>query len=519
MQHSDSIETPFVDRNSSGRFFKSLLESAPDAMIVVDRDGRIVIVNRRAERMFGYCREEMYGQEVEFLLPDRSRSKHIKLRQHYVDNSKSRPMGLGLDLRGRRQDGSDFPVEIALSPIVADEGEFVSSVIRDVTDRSIMESALIEAQQEAERANHANSAFLAAASHDLRQPVQALSLLNGALRRTVTDPRALKMLDGQSQSLTAMTNLLNSLLDISRLDAGAVAPKFEDFPIDGLIEQLSQDFTRQASQKGLLFKSSSSLMNVRSDPDMLAAILTNFVSNSLRYTEHGSVTLTCDRQADSCCLKVCDTGIGISDEQLDQIFGEFYQCKMPGASNEGFGLGLAIVKRLADLLGHDVIVESTVGKGSCFSIVVPVAETNGTIAPSESPKIDSESPRAATGLVMLIEDDAQVASALRLLLETEGYDVVTATSRNEAIARLPGLVVDPKLIVSDYHLAESSTGVETIAAVRDHFKSPIPALIITGDTSQVVDDAGDIARCKVLSKPIDPDQLLAVVAKVMKAVK
>ena len=208
MLNNDLDAAVLVRRNLKGQFFESLFESAPDAMIVVDLTGRIVIANRCAEKMFGYHREELYGQEIEFLLPVRSCSEHVRLRKQYVKTSKSRPMGPGLDLRGRRQDGSDFPVEIALSPIVVDERKFISSVIRDVTDTSNLKSVLIETRREAERANHANSAFLAAASHDLRQPVQALSLLNGALRRTVTDPRAMEMLDGQSRSLTAMTNLL-----------------------------------------------------------------------------------------------------------------------------------------------------------------------------------------------------------------------------------------------------------------------------------------------------------------------
>ena len=216
-----------LQAEESEAYFRILLESAPDAMIIVDDCGEITIVNEQTESMFGYSREEMIGQPVEMLLPDRLRHAHLAHRDKYVASPSLRPMGTGLNLVGQRKDGTEFPVEISLSPVETENTRFVSSVIRDVTRRKRMEQEIIAAQEAAERANKANSAFLAAASHDLRQPVQALSLLNGALRRTVKDERALEMIESQEHSLTAMTNLLNSLLDISRLDAGAVTPEFE----------------------------------------------------------------------------------------------------------------------------------------------------------------------------------------------------------------------------------------------------------------------------------------------------
>ena len=175
----------------SEAYFRVLIEAAPDAMIIVDDAGEIAIVNGQAEKMFGYGREEMLGNKIEMLLPDRIRQEHVGHRENFVANPDLRPMGIGMELVGPRQDGSEFPVEISLSPVKTEKASFVSSVIRDVTDRKRMEEEIIAAQEAAERANKANSAFLAAASHDLRQPVQALSLLNGALRRTVKDERAL----------------------------------------------------------------------------------------------------------------------------------------------------------------------------------------------------------------------------------------------------------------------------------------------------------------------------------------
>ena len=188
---ADLMGTDKLQVEESEAYFRVLIESAPDAMIIVDDAGEIAIVNGQTEKMFGYDREEMLGNKIEMLLPDRIREEHVGHRNNFAGKPSLRPMGIGMELVGQRKDGSEFPVEISLSPVKTEKASFVSSVIRDVTDRKRMEQEIIAAQQAAERANKANSAFLAAASHDLRQPVQALSLLNGALRRTVKEERAL----------------------------------------------------------------------------------------------------------------------------------------------------------------------------------------------------------------------------------------------------------------------------------------------------------------------------------------
>ncbi len=495
----------------SEAYFRTLLDSAPDAMIIVDRKGRMAIVNEQAERMFGYGRGELLGRKIEMLLPERLRKRHQKHRGAFIDDPELRPMGAGLDLVARRNDGTEFPVEISLSPAVTSSGTFVSSVIRDVTERKQMEQEINEARLEAERANKANSAFLAAASHDLRQPVQALSLLNGALRRTVTNARALDMIESQEHSLTAMTNLLNSLLDISRLDAGAITPEIEDFPIQRLIDRLSAEFGRQASHKGLVFIAESSTSTVCSDPNLLSEIIQNLVSNAIRYTEKGSVRLSCTYLDGHCRVEVRDTGIGIEKDQLEAIFQEFHQGASPSASKEGFGLGLAIVRRLADLLEHDIGVESTPGKGSCFSVTVPLVVSIEDAGKADSGDDTAERPGGA-GLVVLVEDDANVASAWGMLLEAEGYEVVTAGTVAEADAVVEGLVKIPSLIISDYHLADGSTGVESVTHVRKHFGEDIPAFIVSGDTSKVVMDARPLDNCTLMSKPVNTARLLASAA-------
>ncbi|MGI9236572.1 MAG: PAS domain-containing hybrid sensor histidine kinase/response regulator [Woeseiaceae bacterium] len=494
--------------DDSEAYFRNLLESAPDAMIIIDENGKIAIVNAQAETMFGYRRGEIMGQRIEMLLPERIRERHVSHRQAFTREPKLRPMGEGFELVAKRKDNSEFPVEISLSPVVTDGRHFVSSVIRDVTERKRMEDEIVSARQEAERANKANSAFLAAASHDLRQPVQALSLLNGALRRTVKDERALEMIDSQQHSLTAMTNLLNSLLDISRLDAGAIAPDLEDFPIRRLIDRLSDEFARQAQHKDLEFASSSTDGFVNSDPNLLAEVIQNLVSNAIRYTDKGRVTLRCVEKDDLCRVEVIDTGIGIEADQLEAIFSEFHQCKAPGASKEGFGLGLAIVKRLGDLLELKVEVASDVGKGSCFCVSLPTVANAGVDLDEEavSPaRVDD----ATGGLIILIEDDINVADAWGMLLEAEGFRVAMAASATEARALIKHLDETPKLLISDFHLLDGSTGVQAVSAIREYFDSDIPAYIVSGDTSKVVKDSRLLDNCTVMSKPIDTNRLLS----------
>lgn len=492
----------------SEAYFRMLLESAPDAMIIIDEQGKIAIANAQSAEMFGYKRREMLGQPVEMLLPERLREGHVGHRDGFAANPRLRPMGPDLELLARRQDGSEFPVEISLSPVRSDAGHFVSSVIRDVTVRKRMEREIIAARQEAERANKANSAFLAAASHDLRQPVQALSLLNGALRRTVKDERALEMIENQEYSLTAMTNLLNSLLDISRLDAGAVSPELEDFPIQRLIDRLSDEFARQAQHVGLDFTSSSCATVINCDPNLLAEIIQNFVSNAIRYTEKGGVQLDCSERDGFCVITVTDTGIGIDPDQLDEIFREFHQCKAPGASKEGFGLGLAIVKRMSDLLGLVIKVTSDIGKGSSFSVSIPAA--NRTVVSEDTHIVaDTGVHEIASGFVILIEDDVNVANAWGMLLEAEGYSVAMAATATEALALMNTVDETPGLLISDFHLLDGSTGVEAVSAIREFFDEHIPAFIVSGDTSKVVKEARLLDNCTLMCKPIDTNRLLA----------
>ena len=493
-------------RHLPDSFFRELLNAAPDAMIVTDPSGRMIIVNAEAEKMFGYSRERMLGAPIEMLMPERYRLRHVQHRSAYTEAPKLHAMGIGMQLAGLRSDGTEFPIEVSLSPIVSGNRAFVASSIRDVTKRQQIEEALTAAREIAQRARKANSAFLAAASHDLRQPVQALGLLAGALRRTVQEPLALEMVENLQESLDGMTSLLNSLLDISRLDAGIFEPSTEEFPVQRLLDRLSSELARQARQKGLGFEVASNETLIRSDPHLLGEIIQNFVSNAIRYTEQGSIRLTCKEQESDVSITVTDTGIGIAADQLENIFKEFHQVRHPSRKREGFGLGLAIARRLADLLDHRVSVESTPGRGSSFSIRVPRAYAQAGQAAVHEKRTQTRAP--AGELVVLIEDDVKVAKAWELLLRAEGYRVAVAESAADARHLAQSLPDVPSLIIADYHLADGSNGVDATRIVREVLHASVPAFLVTADTSRVLRDLDSLENSRSMSKPISPEVLL-----------
>ncbi len=502
----------------SEAYFRNVLESAPDAIVIIDHGGKIAVINEQAERMFGYSRADLLGRNIETLVPTTVRERHISHRNNFLKDPKLRPMGTGLDLRGVRSDGTEFPVEISLSPLETASGRFVSSAIRDVTRRKEMEHDLISARQDAERANKANTAFLAAASHDLRQPVQALTLLTGALRRTVGEhPLALEMIDSQQTSLDAMTNLLNSLLDISRLDAGKVAVELQDFRIQRLIDNLSTEFARQAQHKGLTFEAAGcEQLSVRSDQNLLSEIIQNLVGNAIRYTDQGRIAVSCHDDGEHLWIAVSDTGVGIDSAHFDEIFQEFHQLKVPGREKEGFGLGLAIVRRLADLLVHEVTVTSEKGKGSTFSVRVPLAPNRRSAPVNGKEESRVSALEDVHGTILLIEDDVQVARAWLLLMRAEGFRVSMAEAVSDLDAIMDGMDSPPDLIISDYHLQDGSNGIDAIAVVRERYGRLIPALIVTGDTSKLVVGARHTENCLILNKPVHPDQLLLYATKAVK---
>src|SRR5262245_7957841 len=266
-----------VARMLSSELVRSVLDSAPDAMIVIDSGGVILFANTQVSALFGFSAEEVVGSPVELLMPERFRQRHTGHRAGYSQKVRLRPMAMGLDLYGVRKDGTEFPVEISLSPIRQGDMLVVAAAIRDVSERKRAEQALEEARREAERANVAKSRFLATASHDLRQPLQTLGLLNGALRRMTRDEDSLELLREQDQAIDAMARLLNGLLDISKLESGAVKPQLTDFDIAPLFDELRRDFANLAANKGLRLSIDTPRGHVRSDAALVGQVLRNLL--------------------------------------------------------------------------------------------------------------------------------------------------------------------------------------------------------------------------------------------------
>ncbi len=489
----------------------TVLDAAPDAMVVIDASGRILFANQQVTALFGYDREEVVGLSVDALIPERFRHRHAAHRRHYAESGHRRPMGSGLDLFARRKDGSEVPVEISLSPITDGGDALVAAAIRDVTDRRRVQIELQAARESADRANLAKSRFLATASHDLRQPLQALGLLSGSLRRMVSEPEVSDVLAHQDRAIGAMSRLLNALLDISKLESGAIRPEITDFTVAALFEELRQEFAGLAADKGLQLAIEPCADAVHSDPALVGQVLRNLVSNAIKYTRQGFVRLRCLHEQAFVRLEVLDTGIGIPANQLPYICDEFYQVDVPSnTTRDGYGLGLSIVQRITKLLDLKLDVQSEIGRGSTFALTVPASNARAA-GPHADPARAGSAPRAAVSVphVLLVEDDEAVRSATRLLLKVAGYRVTAAGSVAEAVERVRERA-DVDVLVTDYHLGGGETGLEAIVAVRALQGPALRAVLVTGDTSSAVRELACDARLRIASKPMNADDLLTL---------
>jgi PAS domain S-box-containing protein len=504
---------------------RSALDAAPDAMLIIDGSGVIRFTNQQVSALFGYAHEEIIGQSIEALMPERFRTRHVAHRDHYIRTVRVRPMGVGLDLYGRRKNGTEFPVEISLSPIDDAGRSLVAAAIRDVTDRKRVEAELIIAREAAEaasevagqalesanRANHGKSRFLATASHDLRQPLQTLELLNGVLRRRATDRSVIEALCQQEQAIASMSRLLNALLDISKLESGAIRPEPTDFKVAGIFEELRMEFASIAASKGINFEIESCEDVVHSDPSLVEQILRNLVSNAVKYTREGWVRLRCLHEASLVRIQVVDSGVGIPADQLTLIYDEFYQVGVPAnSSRDGYGLGLSIVQRLVKLLTLQLEVRSEVGRGSEFSLLLPASNRAGIEMHSTHLASSVEGPRPlGEARVLVVEDNASVRQATCLLLELEGYRVTPVASLAEALQHIQkGHGVD--LLITDYHLTGGETGTQVIASLREILGVSLKAVLATGDTSSAIKQLPRDPHLRITSKPIQADELLAL---------
>jgi PAS domain S-box-containing protein len=409
--------------------------------------------------------------------------------------------------RYRRLDGGEVWLEqIAVVQFdSAGKPARISGLMTDVTERKRLDEELSLARKTAEMADRAKSSFLAAASHDLRQPLQTMKLLQATLEPHHPGGEARKLIDGIGQSLDTMSSILSSLLDVNRLESGNLRPSVDEFSLSEIFEPLAGDFVAPVQERGLRLCVVRSELIIRSDRRMLAEMIRNLLSNAVRYTDKGRILLGCRRAGDNVRIEVWDSGVGITEDQLPHIFIEYYQ-GTGGSERGGFGLGLAIVKRLGVILDHRVEVSSIPGRGTRFFIEVPRGRS-GVKVPEAAPPVHLHND-AFLGSVLAIEDEASVRSALAKLLKKKGIDATIVATATEALTLVREQGLRPDVLLCDYNLRGSPNGIETIRHLRAALGRNVPATVMTGDTRSQTVDAISAQGVSFLIKPFLAEELL-----------
>ena len=464
-------------------------------------DLRVLYANAIAARDCHTTAEAMQGQLIGELLPG-TRAPGGMIETFSRVATTGTPLDFVLEYNA---DG----ITGAFQNLVVTFDGLIAATFRNVTAPVEAKKAMEKAKAAAERANEAKSRFLAAASHDLRQPLQALSLYIGVLGQKI--PRDASPIMGHMDVCIASLNeLLSDILDLSKLEAGGVEPRIEDFPVLQVLDKMVAGYAGAASEKGLRLRMVPSRLHIRTDPAMFERIATNLLSNAVRYTLAGGIVFGCRHRAGRIWLEVSDTGIGIPEDKKEVIFEEFRQLANPERNDaKGSGLGLAIVQKQAQLLGLKIRVSSRLGRGTTFAVELPV---------SDSPQSNAEPadalPITRRLLVALVEDNTAVRKALTLALEQDGHQVVEAASCSELMRDLQNQA--PDVVISDFQLAEELTGLDAIASIRAVYGAHIPALIVTGETGlQIVQEISQIGL-RILHKPIQFAEIQRFLADIEK---
>jgi signal transduction histidine kinase len=411
----------------------------------------------------------------------------------------------------------DQRIAIATGDELESLGDQFNSMASQLQDSyATLERKVQERTHQLEAANMAKSRFLAAASHDLRQPLHALGLFVAQLRAGIGATERQRVVERIDAALSEINEMFNELLDISRLDAGVLATNVSEFPVERLLRRIESTFTQVAIAKGLRLRIVASSAWIRSDVILLERILLNLVSNAVRYTVNGSIVVGCRGRGETVRVEVWDSGPGIAEDQGDKIFDEFYQIADAQQNQHGgLGLGLAIVDRLRRLLHHEVELKSIVGKGSCFTVVVPRVAKAQVIERPRAAEIAADAIRGK--LVAVVDDDALALEGMRGLLINWGCRVVTGRSHHAALAELSKLREPPDLIIADYHLSGGKTAVDAIENLRFAFDTPIAALLMSGDVSPERLRSAGASGFRLLHKPVGPMKLRAELNRLLKA--
>lgn len=393
--------------------------------------------------------------------------------------------------------------------------ELNNQLLREIDERTQMEVRLREAKSEAEQANLSKTKFLAAVSHDLLQPLNAARLFTSALqeKRQGTDTSAL--VRNVSNSLEDVENLLGTLVDISKLDAGVIKPDIAPFAVSELLENLAVEYRQIAMSEGLHLDFVGCSALVRSDIQLLARILRNLLTNAIRYTPSGRVLLGCRRRKQSLSIEVWDTGMGIAQDKLSEIFLEFKRGDVQHRRHDrGLGLGLAIVDKIARMLGHRIRVSSQQGKGSMFAIEVPIS----TKAPKA--KVNHDAPesmdeRLRGSRIWVLDNDAAICSGMRTLLEAWGCQVITALSEEDLARQVDNFHSEADLLIADYHLDDDKNGVDAVAQINARRSTPLPALMITANYSNELKQQMRELGHTLMHKPVRPMKLKTAISHLL----
>ncbi|WP_347546869.1 chemotaxis protein CheB [Roseomonas sp. CAU 1739] len=421
----------------------------------------------------------------------------------------------GREIEGR--DGRWFMRRI--QPYRTHDGRVEGVVITftDTTERKHATAALEAAKHLAEQASVAKSRFLAAASHDLRQPLQTLVLLQGLLAKAVQGKPGQDLVALMDPTLSAMSSMLNTLLDINQIETGTVTTQVASVPVNDILTRMHEEFTYHARAQGLVLHVVPCGLSVRTDQRLLGQMIRNLLSNAFKYTRQGKVLLGCRRHAGRLRIEVWDTGIGIAPDEQQAIFDEYHQ--VDNAARErsrGLGLGLSIVGRLGAMLGHPVKVRSEPGRGSVFSIDVALAPRGSDALPLPTTvQADDSDGARRSGVILLAEDDPEVRDLLTRVLEEEGHRVIAAPDGSTALELVAGGGLRPDLLLVDYNLPGGMDGLQLSATLRKRLHHHVPAIVLTGDISTSTLREIAMLDCVRLHKPVKLPELTETIQHVL----